>query len=303
MKANAWSLVFGVVIDEEFEGAEVVVVGGGGEFLGGIDDAPAQGVVQRRARRDLDEFLVAALDGAFALPEMADRAVVVADDLHLDVAGVADQALDIDAVAAEGRHRLGLAARIGLLQLVGVVDDAHAAAAAAGDRLDHDGAAGAQGFQEGPCLFQAGRPAGALDDGHAALFCQRLGLRLVAEQVERFRRRPDKDDAFLDAAPGERGILAEETIARMHGVASGRLGGRYHRLDIEIGPRAAPGDFVGGVGDADMQRLRIVGGMDRDGGEAGVARRARDADGDLAAVGDQQLMKGHRRFRSGTGAK
>ena len=104
MKANAWSLASGVVIDEEFEGAEIVVVRGGGEFLGGVDDARPQGVVQRRARRDLDEFLVAALDGAFALPEMADRAMVVADDLHLDVAGVADQALDIDAVAAEGRH-------------------------------------------------------------------------------------------------------------------------------------------------------------------------------------------------------
>ena len=60
---------------------------------------------------------------------------------------------------------------------------------------------------------------------------------------------------------------------------------------------------MGSVGDADMQRLRIVGGMDRDGGEAGVARRARDADGDLAAVGDQQFMKGHLCFRSGTGAK
>ena len=140
MKAKACS---GVVIDEEFEGAEILVVCGGGHFLGGFDDAPAQGIVQRRARRDLDEFLVAALDGAFALPEMADRAKVVADDLHLDVARVADQALGIDAVAAEGRHRLGLAACIGLLQLGRVIDDAHAAAAAAGDCLDHDGAAGA----------------------------------------------------------------------------------------------------------------------------------------------------------------
>ena len=52
-----------------------------------------------------------------------------------------------------------------------------------------------------------------------------------------------------------------------------------------------------------MQRLRIVGGMDRDGGEAGISGRARNADGDLAAVGDQQLVEGHRRFRSGTGAK
>ena len=263
MKANALSLPSGVVIDEEFEGAEIVVVGGGGEFLGGVDDARAQGVVQRRARRDLDQFLVAALDGAFALPQMADGAVVVADDLHLDVAGVADQALDIDAVAAEGGHRLGLAARIGLFQPGGVVDDAHAAPAAAGNGLDHDGAARAQRLEEGSRLVEAGRPAGALDDWHVALFRQRFRLRLVAEQVERFRRRPDKDDALLDAAPGERGILAEEAVAGMDRVAPGRLGGCDHRLDVEIGPRAAARDFMGGVGGADMQRLRIVGGIDR----------------------------------------
>ena len=135
------------------------------------------------------------------------------------MAGVADQALDIDAVAAEGGHRLGLAARIGFLQLAGVIDDAHAAAAAAGDRLDHDGAAGALRREEGPGLLQAGRPAGAFDDRHAASFCQRLGLRLVAEQLERLRRRPDEDDAFLDAAPGQRGVLAEEAIAGMQRVA------------------------------------------------------------------------------------
>jgi hypothetical protein len=43
--------------------------------------------------------------------------------------------------------------------------------------------------------------------------------------------------------------------------------------------------------------------MDRDGGKAGVSSRAGDADGDLAAVGDQQFMERHRHFRSGTAAK
>ena len=287
----------GVVIDEKFEGAEIVVVRGGREFLGGVDDAPAQGVVQRRARRDLDEFLVAALDRAFALPQMADGAMVVADDLHLDVAGVANQALDIDAVAAESRLGLGLAARIGLLELRGVIDDAHAASAAAGDGLDHHGATGTQRCKESPGLFQAGRPAGAFDDRHAASLRQRLGLRLVAEQIQRLRRWPDKDDAFLDAAPGECGILAEEAIAGMQRIAAGRLRSRYHRLDIEIGPRATPGNLVGGIGGAGMHRLRIVGGIDRNRGEPGVTRGARDANGDLAAVGDQQLMEGHRDTR------
>jgi hypothetical protein len=117
MKAKACAVARGVAIDQEFEGAEIVVMRGGGELLGGLDDARAQGLAQRGTRRDLDELLVAPLDGAFALPQMADRAVPVADDLHLDMAGLADQTLDIDAVAAEGGLGLGLAARIGVFQL------------------------------------------------------------------------------------------------------------------------------------------------------------------------------------------
>ena len=48
------------------------------------------------------------------------------------------------------------------------------------------------------------------------------------------------------------------------------------------------------VSGADMQRQRVVRGVDRDGGKAGFARGPRDANGDLAAVGDQELVKGHK---------
>ena len=104
-----------IVIDQEFEGAEIVVVRGGRQLLGGLDDARPQRLAERGAWRNLDELLVAALDGAFALPEVADRAVAVADDLHLDMAGFADQPLGIDIAAAERGHCLGLAARIRLI--------------------------------------------------------------------------------------------------------------------------------------------------------------------------------------------
>ena len=49
---------------------------------------------------------------------------------------------------------------------------------------------------------------------------------------------------------------------------------------------------MGRVGGADMQRQRIVGGIDRDGGRAGFAGGARDANGNLAAIGDQQFIEG-----------
>src|SRR5262245_64173477 len=88
----------------------------------------------------------------------------------------------------------------------------------------------------------------------------------------------------------------------MQRIAAGRLGGRYHRLDVEIGPRAAARDFVGFVGGAHMQRGSIVGGMDRHRGKARLISGARDADGDLAAIGDQKLVEGHWSFRPDSGA-
>ena len=55
------------------------------------------------------------------------------------------------------------------------------------------------------------------------------GITAVADRIFRdFQNsgmRLGKDDALLDAAPGERGVLAQEAIARMHGLAAGRLGG------------------------------------------------------------------------------
>ena len=42
---------------------------------------------------------------------------------------------------------------------------------------------------------------------------------------------------------------------------------------------------------ADMQRQRVVGRMDRDRGNAGVRRSAGDANGDFAAIGNQEFTK------------
>ena len=213
--------------------------------------------------------------------------MAVADDLHFDMAGVADQAFDIDAVAAEGGFGLRLAARIGLFQFCGIVDNAHAAPAAAGDGLDHDRAAGAERREERFGLVEAGRTAGAIDNGNAAFFCQRLGLRLVAEQVQRLRRRADEDDPLFCATPRQRGVFAEKAVAGMQRIAPARFRSRDDRLDVEIGPRAPPRDFQALIRAADMQRQRVVGRIDRDRGKAGLAGGTRDPNGDLAAVGDQ----------------
>ena len=62
---------------------------------------PLRGVQQRR-RRLLDQLLVTPLNGAFALVEVHDVAVHIAEELHLDVAGTLQEPLHVDAAVSEG---------------------------------------------------------------------------------------------------------------------------------------------------------------------------------------------------------
>ena len=81
---------------------------------------------------------MAALDAALALAEVDDVALAVGGDLNLDVVAALDQPLEIQAALAEMRLRLVLGDRKHARELVGVARDAHAAPAAAGDRLEHE---------------------------------------------------------------------------------------------------------------------------------------------------------------------
>ena len=132
-------------IHQELERAEIGVADVLREPHRGIDDVAAQPIVQGRGGSDLDDLLEAALDAAFALPQMRDAAGQVAEDLHLDVAGAGEELLDVDLGAAERGAGLGPAALEGGLQLVGRQHHPRAATAAAGQRLDDHPAARAEG--------------------------------------------------------------------------------------------------------------------------------------------------------------
>src|SRR5205085_5863439 len=77
----------------------------------------------------------------FALTEIDDVAVLIAQHLDFDVAGIDDKFLDENAVVAEGGFRLGLGADKAFGDLRLRMRDPHALAAAAGGRLDHHGIA------------------------------------------------------------------------------------------------------------------------------------------------------------------
>ena len=98
------------VLVEELDRAGAAIV----ELLHGawrtiVADLLALLGVEGRRGRLLPDLLVPALQRAVALAEMDGVALAVAEHLDLDVAGLAEILLDIDAVVAEGG--LGLAAR------------------------------------------------------------------------------------------------------------------------------------------------------------------------------------------------
>lgn len=74
-----------LVVDQELEGTDPPIAHRAGHAQGAIDQRLAGGLRQVRAGRDLQQLLLAPLQAAIALPEVADRTAAVAEHLHLDV--------------------------------------------------------------------------------------------------------------------------------------------------------------------------------------------------------------------------
>jgi hypothetical protein len=276
-------------IDQKLEGAEPAVADRLRHAQRGLRDLHAQRLGQRRAGRDLHQFLEAPLQRAFALAQARDRRAV-AQHLHLDVPRVAHQALDVHTVDAESRLCLGHAARVRVGQLLRIQHRAHAAPAAAADGLHHHARALRVLFgEESLRLRERHRARAARHHRHVALRGQRAGARLVAEQAELLGRRADEDEARVRAGLREVGALAEKAVAGVHRVAALRPGNGDQRGDVEVRRGSGRIERDGGIGQLHMQRGGVVARMHRDAGNAEVAQRAHQANGDLAAVGNQDF--------------
>src|SRR5262249_12317036 len=146
--------------DQEFHGGEVVQASLNGQGHRRIEHARPLPPVEPWRRRHFDELLPLALDAALALPEVDDATGSISGDLDLDMPTARKEAVDIDVAVAERLERLGAAARVGRLEVIGDVDRPRAAAAAAGDSLDHDAGPGVRG-EERARLLETCRAAGA----------------------------------------------------------------------------------------------------------------------------------------------
>jgi hypothetical protein len=253
--------------EQELERAGVAVLDRAAGLLGGRLHLLARLRSEGRRRRFLDQLLVAALDRALALAEGEHATLGVGENLDLDVPCRDDRLLEVEARVAEGGLGLGRRGRVGILELLGPVHEAHALAAPAGDRLQQHGIAGITGCRL--CVRQRGCLVGAGDDGHSGGAHLALRHHLVAHARHRLGGRADKDEVVLVAGRGEGRVLGEEAPARMDGVAPVGRGRRDERRDLQVavGSGRRP-DADGAVGEAGVQRPLVGGRVHGDGFDA-----------------------------------
>src|SRR5262249_21431284 len=180
---------------------------------------------QLRRRRLLDQFLMPqVLHGTLPLAEVNDAAVLVREYLHLDVARLLQELLQIDVGTAERRGRLAPRHLQLARQLLFVLDETDAAPAAAVRRLDEQRVTAA--VREPERLVFAGDDAvGTGDDRDAGGPHQLPRRRLVPHLLHDGRRRPDELEAARLAGIGEAGVLREEADAGMDGLRAGDMRG------------------------------------------------------------------------------
>ena len=162
----------------------------------------------------------------------------------------------------------------------------HADAAAAGAALQHHGVAetvrlgdGVRGIRE---ETRAGR------QRHRALARQLARHVLEAERTDLLRRRPGESNAGALAFLGELGVLAQKSIARMHGLGAGGGGDLEDALAIEVSAGLFA-DADGFVRRRDVPRAAVRTRVDGDRRDPHAPQGGGDANGDLAAVGDEDF--------------
>ena len=125
-----------LVFDQEFHGAGPHIADRPGRGDGRPAHGSAQLGAQARRRRLFDHLLMAPLDRAVALEEVNRVALLVGENLDLDVTRLSEEFLQDHPRVAEGRGGFAAGAFQGRGEVRRPIDPAHPFAAAARRRLD-----------------------------------------------------------------------------------------------------------------------------------------------------------------------
>ena len=222
-----------VHVIEELDGARVVVADAFGEIHRSVAKLLAYLRIQVHRRRDFDDFLISALHRAIALVKVHDIAMLVSEDLDLDVFGAGNVAFEENCRIAKRILRLVLCLAQKALQKRGLFHHPHATTTAAEGSLDDQRKTNFVRCLER--LIRIGdRLLGAGQRWHLIAMRQRPRRGLVAHVFQQLRRWPDECDALTRTCSCELSIFRKKSIARMNHRHALLLGERDDALDIEI---------------------------------------------------------------------
>ncbi len=285
----------GIHIHQELDGARAFVIHMRADLASQFADLLALCFGQIGRGRTFHDLLVAALHGTVALEQVVDVALLVAEDLHLDMARAKDHLFKVALAVAEGG--LGLAAAFAdlLLELLLGHDRAHPTPAAAPGGLEHQRIADLLGLflDLGHVLAQHLRRG---DDGHTRLDRDAARAGLVAKLAHGLGLGADEGDPGRIAGIDEIGVFRQQAVARMDRVGAGLLGDADDLGNAQIGgDRPQPlADAIGLVRFEAVQAQLVLLGKDGDGLFAHFIGGAHDADRDFATVRDEDLLEfGH----------
>ncbi len=287
-------------IDEELERPRIGVLSRLSPLHRRLEQGVAGLAGQIWRGRLLDQLLMTALDGTVALADRQRVSEVIGQNLDLDVAWALDEPLQVDRAVAERRLGFRLRQRQRAQHFSFILDDTHAPATAARDRLDQQRVADLARYL--PRLAQVlYRSIAAGYDGHAGLAHELPRLRFVAHQFDHVRPRTDKGHANLGANLGQVGILRQKSVPWMNGVAPGDQRRADDGRDVVVRPRRlrrADADRL--IGQPHRQRLSIGIAVRHHRAHTQVVAGAQNPERDLAPVGNQNLAEqrcvSHRRL-------
>ena len=280
-----------VLAGDEFDRAGGIVVHGFRQRDRLLAHLAAGGLVEQRRRRFLDDLLVAALDRTFAFAEIDHVAMLVAQHLDFDVAGIDDEFFDEDAVVAERGFGFGLGEVEAFGDLGLRMRDPHALTAAAGGGLDHHGIADLVGDLY-RVLFVFDDAEMSRHRGNLGLGGGLLGFDLVAHRGDGAWIGADEDDACGLKRARKRLALGQEAVAGMHGLRAGLAAGLHDFVDQQITlGRCRRADQHGIVSHLDVKRIAVGLGIHSYRLDPHPARSLDDPAGDLAAICDQNSFE------------
>src|SRR5580693_3851547 len=234
---------------------------------------------------------MAALQRTFALAKMNHVAMFIAENLKFDVARMLDELFHVHIGTAEGLLSFGARRLKHGDELAAMAHDAHTAASAAFGCFDHDGITDFGGDFLG--AFFVRHHARAAGNNRETCFLHGFaGFVFFAHQANGVGRRADEGDVRGFAHFGEVGVLGKKTIARVNRVYIGNFGGADNLRDVEVAFAAARRpDADGFIGEADVQGIAVGFGVDCDGLDAQFPAGGKDAQGDFAAIGNQNFSE------------